>query len=80
MLHLTRQLLLGAYDKYSQSLVAKARMYINKLEDSIQKLGYPTTKYESKQHSYLVNKLKNVLFSIFTGTNPSVNKLERVLK
>lgn len=55
-------------------------MYINKLEDSIQKLGYPTTKYESKQHSYLVNKLKNVLFSIFTATNTSVNELERVLK
>lgn len=71
---------LGAYDKYSQSLVAKARTYINKLENSIQKLDDPTTKYESKQHSYLVNKLKNVLFTTFTGANPSVNELECVLK
>ncbi len=71
---------LGAYDDYSQSLVSKANMYINKLEKSMQKLTDPTIKYEIQQHNYLVNKLKNILFTVFTGANPSMDELDYVLK
>jgi len=71
---------LGAYDEYSQSLVAKANMYINKLESSMQKSADPTTEYELQQHNYLVNKLKNTLFTVFTGANPSMNELNSILK
>lgn len=71
---------LGAYDEYSQSLVAKANMYINKLESSMQKSADPTAEYELQQHNYLVNKLKNTLFTVFTGANPSMNELNSILK
>src|SRR5699024_1229922 len=71
---------LDAYDKYSQSLVTKAHMYINKLESSMQGKSDSTTEYELQQHNYLVNKLKNTLFATFTGANPSIDELDNVLK
>ena len=71
---------LGAYDEYSQLLLDKANMYINNLESIIQKLAHPTTEYALQQHNYLVGKLKNTLLTVFTGTNPSTNELDSVLK
>lgn len=66
---------LGAYDEYSQLLLDKANMCINNLESI-----HPTTEYALQQHNYLVGKLKNTLLTVFTGTNPSINELDRVLK
>lgn len=71
---------LGAYDEYSQLLLDKANMYINNLESIIQKLAEPTTEYALQHHNYLVDKLKNTLFTAFTGVNPSINELDRVLE
>src|SRR5699024_11403350 len=71
---------LSAYDEYSQSLVAKANMYINKLESSMQKSADPTTEYELQQHNYLVDELKKTLFKAFIGANPNMDELESVLK
>jgi len=70
---------LDAYDEYSKLLLAKANMYINRLEKTMEKLDYPTTEYELQQHNYLVNKFKKTLFTTFTSTNPSINELDSVL-
>src|SRR5699024_9662668 len=68
---------LSAYDEYSQSLVAKANMYINELENRMKKLVDPNTEYELQKHNYLFNKLK---ITVFTSANPSMDELDSILK
>src|SRR5699024_5009816 len=71
---------LRSYDEYSQLLVDKANMYINKLESSMQNLADPTTEYELQQHNYLVDKLKNTLITAFTSAAPSMDEIDSVFK
>lgn len=71
---------LSSYDEYSQLLVDKANMYINKLESSMQNLADPTTEYELQQRNYLVDKLKNTLITAFTSAAPSMDEIDSVFK
>lgn len=71
---------LGAYDEYSQLLLDRANVYINNLENVMQKLIEPTTENELQQHNYLVGKLKSTLLTAFTSANPSINELDSILK
>lgn len=71
---------LAAYDEYSQLLVTKANVYINKLENDMQKLVDPTTEYELQQHNYLIKNLRNTLLTAFTSASPSIDEVNSVLK
>lgn len=71
---------LNSYDKRSNALIAKANTIIHQLESDMQSMTDPTTQYELEQHNYLVDKLKNNLFTVFTGSKPSIEEIEETLK
>ncbi|MEB8175274.1 hypothetical protein NGH63_02200 [Staphylococcus xylosus] len=46
----------------------------------MQSLADPSTQYELEKHNYLVDKLKNNLFTAFTGPNPTTDEINDTLK
>lgn len=71
---------LTKYDEHSNALLSKANSIIHQLESDMQSLADPTTQFELEKHNYLVDKLKNNLFTAFTGSNPSLDEISNILK